>query len=314
MAFGVSLGFGVLGFGLLASAQTEPAVTGLAREARLYRQQGYEAQQAGEMEDAIAKYHKAIFLDPAYATAYNDLGVSYEALGQLERARQAYTQCLEVNPRHPSAYANLAMLSERQGKFDEALVYWQRRAELGDPGDLWTQKAQERVAELTGKRPTEVVTSLHPEQTPSANPSKPARPSAAPRPRASVPTTLTSPLSKSYPELEIEVGRLTNELAKVYYELGVAYTELRAYPRAIDAYEKSVALNPAYPQAHAHLGLLYKQVRNDPDKASRHLKTYLRLNPQAADREELEALLALMQRDQPTRSSTGSSAATWGIP
>ena len=202
---------------------------GLAKEACLYRQEGYEAQRAGDMDEAITNYHKAILLDPAYATAYNDLGVSYETLGQLERAKQAYTQCLEINPRHASASANLARLSEREGNFSE-------------------------------------------------------------------------------------VGRLTNELAETYYDLGVAYTELRAYSKAIDAYEKSVALNPASGQAYAHLGLLYKQVRHDPDKASRHLHTYLRLNPHAADREELEALLALMQRDQPTRSSTGSSAATWGVP
>ena len=215
---------------------------GLAREACLYRQEGYEAQRAGDMDEAITNYHKAILLDPAYATAYNDLGVSYEALGQLERAKQAYTRCLEINPRHASASANLARLSEREGTFDEAL-----------------------------------------------------------RSRASLPTTR-------------EVGRLTNELAETYYDLGVAYTELRAYSKAIDAYEKSVTLNPASGQAHAHLGLLYKQVRHDPDKASRHLHTYLRLNPHAADREELEALLALMQRDQPARSSTGSSAATWGVP
>ena len=227
----------------------------LAREACLYRQEGYEAQRAGDMDEAIANYQKAILLDPAYATAYNDLGVSYETLGQLERAKQAYTQCLKINPRHASASVNLARLSEQQGTFDGAL-----------------------------------------------------------RSRASLPTTRASPLSNSDPELESEVGRLTNELAKTYYDLGVAYTELRAYPKAIDAYEKSVALDPASPQAHAHLGLLYKQVRNDPDRASRHLHTYLRLNPHAADREELEALLALMQRDQPARSSTGSSAATWGIP
>ena len=224
-----------------------------------------------------------------YATAYNNLGMSYEMLGQPERAKEAYRQCLQINPRHPHAYVNLALLSERQGKFDDALAYWQRRAELGDPKDPWTQEAQKRAAELTRHR------------------------LVASRSRTSLPTSPAPPLSKSHPELQTEAERLTGELAKAYCNLGVPYTELRVYPKAIDAYEKSLALNPALPQAHAHLGLLYKQVRNDPDKASQHLQTYLRLNPHAADREELEALLALMQRDRP-RSATGSSAATWGMP
>lgn len=288
------LGLAWLSLGWMSAPQG-----GLSGEARAYRDEGLKAQQAGELHDAIAKYQKALLLDPAYATAYNDLGVSFEALGQLEQAKRAYLQCLDVNRRYPSAYANLAMLHERQGDFDTALMYWQRRAELGSADDPWTAKAKQRIGELLTKRPTEAVTVFSPEQS--------SLPPAPPKP---APALLE--IRKSSAELEIDVSRLTRELSTVYFDLGVAYTELQAYPKAIEAYEKAVALDPLHAQAHAHLGLLYKHVRNDADKATGHLQTYLQLNPQAKDREELESLLALMQRTQAKTSSVPSE--TWGKP
>lgn len=110
-----------------------------------------------------------------------------------------------------------------------------------------------------------------------------------------------------------DVGRLTQELSNTYFDLGVACTELKAYPNAINAFEKSLALNPLNAQAHAHLGLLYKHVQNDPEKASQHLQAYLQLNPNADDRQELEALIALLQRTQPSRTSSTPTSA-WGLP
>jgi len=47
-------------------------------EARLARRQGLKAQQAGQLDEAIIIYKKAITLDPLYVEPYNDLGVVYE--------------------------------------------------------------------------------------------------------------------------------------------------------------------------------------------------------------------------------------------
>lgn len=284
---------------------------GLSQEARAYREDGLKAQQSGDVHNAIAKYQKAVLLDPSYATAYNDLGISHEALGQLPEAKQAYLHCLDIDPQYVSAYTNLAMLHERQGDFGTALVYWQRRAEMGTPSDPWTGKAKERIAELMSKRSTEELTPLAAEQTSAG--SSPARRSlelpAAPRqvqPGAS--------LRKSSAELEIDVGRLSQELGKTYYDLGVAYTKLKAYPKAVAAFERALAHDPMHAQSHAHLGLLYKHVQNDPQKASRHLQTYLQLTPNATDREELEALIALLQRTQvPQHRPAMPDGSAWGL-
>lgn len=181
---------------------------GLAGEARHYWEEGRRAQQAGDIDGALVCYQKAVLLDPAYATAYDQVFAA---------------------PSQPPTF-----------------------------------------------------------EPPAALPPSAAAPALSAAPLPALPRPIMWP----------DASRLTHELSKAYFDLGVAYTELKAYAKAIQAFEKSLALNPRYAQAHAHLGLLYKHVRNDADRATRHLQTYLQLNPQARDREELESLLALMQRSQ----------------
>ena len=130
------------------ASKAEGATRGRSQEARVFRDQGYQAQQQGDFQTAIRYYEQAIQADPAYATPYNDLGAVYETLGQPEQAKEAYRVCLKANPSYPDAYANLAALYEAQGDTMTAASYWKRRAQLGSPDDPWTQKARQRWEEL----------------------------------------------------------------------------------------------------------------------------------------------------------------------
>ncbi|MDP3723228.1 MAG: tetratricopeptide repeat protein [Candidatus Omnitrophota bacterium] len=130
------------------ASKAEGATRGRSQEARVFRDQGYQAQQQGDFQTAIRYYEQAIQVDPAYATPYNDLGAVYETLGQPDKAKEAYRVCLKANPSYPDAYANLAALYEAQGDMMSAASYWKRRAQLGSPDDPWTQKARQRWEEL----------------------------------------------------------------------------------------------------------------------------------------------------------------------
>lgn len=294
---------------------------GLSQEARTYRQQGYEAQQGGRLDEAIASYRKAIFIDPSYAAPYNDLGIAYEALGQQENARTSYLKCVEINPHCLSAYANLAALAEQAGDLPQAIAYWTKRVQLGPPKDPWTEKAKQRLDRLTDRRSAGVLAQEQ-EQTPTEErerpPSSPV-PSATPSPwwrRLSPsprrpqppPTGEPAKLRETNAALQAEVARLTTanadlerrltsqtELARLYYEAGLAQTQAKAYPQAIAAFETSLALNPDNPEAHYHLGLLYQLARSDPEQAGAHLRAYLAMSPNGKNRNDVEALLGLMQ-------------------
>lgn len=126
----------------------EEELTTFQAQARIYRYQGLEAQNRGDLETAFTNYQKAVELDPAFAVGYNDLGVLYEASGAVERAEGSYLKAVKVDPYYLSAYTNLALLYENKRDLKNAAFYWKKRAQLGEPDDIWTIKAKARYDDI----------------------------------------------------------------------------------------------------------------------------------------------------------------------
>ena len=120
----------------------------LREEAVSYRTQGYEAQQRGDLAQAMSYYQKAEALDPAYPTPHNDAGVLLETQNRFEEAERSYQQAITLQPNYLEAHANLAILYERMGQQEKAIGHWMKRYELGDPSDPWTGRAEERLRAL----------------------------------------------------------------------------------------------------------------------------------------------------------------------
>lgn len=120
----------------------------LREEGVEYRRQGYEAQQRGDMAEALSWYQKAAALDPSYPTPHNDMGVILEQEGRVEDAERAYLEAVALNPEYREAHTNLALLYERMGQEKEAAAHWLKRYELGDPSDPWRAHAAERLEAL----------------------------------------------------------------------------------------------------------------------------------------------------------------------
>lgn len=123
------------------------AVT-LSEEAESYREKGYEAQERGDIDEAISWYQKAANLDPNYAAPHNDLGILFETKGWLDRAESEYQKALAIDPDYKKAYTNLALLYERKGELEKAAFYWMKRYKLGEPNDPWTYEARQRLEKL----------------------------------------------------------------------------------------------------------------------------------------------------------------------
>lgn len=133
---------------IFAQEKSLDTLSELQKQARAYRNQGFGLQRIGDLEGAMSLYQKAIELDPAYAVAYNDLGIIYEAKGDLEKAEQNYLKAITVDPDYLSAYSNLALLYENKRELNKAILYWEKRAELGSDDDPWTEKARQRLNDI----------------------------------------------------------------------------------------------------------------------------------------------------------------------
>lgn len=152
--------FILLVFPIFLSAQgaDEENLTALQKQARMYRRQGLEMQDVGNLYTAMTLYQKARELDPAYAVVYNDLGIIYEAKGLIDLAEENYLKSIEIDPMYLSTYSNLALLYENKRDLEKAAFYWEKRAQLGSLNDPWKEKARQRLADIRlvlSKRPVE---------------------------------------------------------------------------------------------------------------------------------------------------------------
>ena len=120
----------------------------LARDAKVYRDQGYRLQSMGDLQGALMHYQKAYEMDPDFVEVANDIGVVYEALGDEERALEMYRQAVEIDPNYLGAYTNLAFLYEKRGDVQNAVKYWTKRYELGRKGDYWWEVSRQHLLKL----------------------------------------------------------------------------------------------------------------------------------------------------------------------
>jgi len=128
------------------SAQDLPSIK---KEAQLYRDKGYQLQQAGNLKEALVYYQKAVQLNPSLYQVYNDMGVILESLGEKEKAIKMYKKALEINPSYLPPYSNLALLYEEMDDIPNATFYWKKRYLLGkDARDKWWIKAAQHLAKL----------------------------------------------------------------------------------------------------------------------------------------------------------------------
>ena len=104
-----------------------------------------------------------------------------------------------------------------------------------------------------------------------------------------------SSAAKKIEDLECEVHllkeRAHSEKAVYYYNLGVAFAKAQLYEEAIKAHEQSLQLHYDNPEAYYNLGLLYEKVSKEPEKAILYYRKYLRLHPDAQDKERVQKII-----------------------
>ena len=72
--------------------------------AHRFFERGKEADQRGDINQAIANYTRAITLHPQYADAYYNRGLAYDDKGEYDLAVADFDAALHINPQHVDAY------------------------------------------------------------------------------------------------------------------------------------------------------------------------------------------------------------------
>jgi Tfp pilus assembly protein PilF len=102
------------------AAVTSAAALRIPDNARKPFEQGMNAWQKKDYQQAANKFEKAVAAYPEYDTAYNNLGVMYAHLGQNDKALAAFRRAVELNDKNADADRNLARMLIRQKDFPHA--------------------------------------------------------------------------------------------------------------------------------------------------------------------------------------------------
>lgn len=83
-------------------------------------EQGIQAHNAQQYEQAVELYHRVLAQDPGHPVAHYNLGQIYTVQGQPTKAQWEYEAVLRTDPSHLDATLNLGVALYRQRKFQEA--------------------------------------------------------------------------------------------------------------------------------------------------------------------------------------------------
>jgi len=85
----------------------------------------------GNREEAIARYRKALALDPYMADARGNLAAAYCGSGKMEDGIREFRKALEINPNYALVRAGLARAYFTRGAYREAIEQCDRAMEQG---------------------------------------------------------------------------------------------------------------------------------------------------------------------------------------
>ncbi|PSB41643.1 prenyltransferase [Cyanosarcina cf. burmensis CCALA 770] len=105
-------------------------------EAEAWFNQGVRQALAGDFEEAIATYDKALNINPNNDLAWFGRGVALEKLGQYEEALATYDKALNINPNNNLAWFGRGVALVNLGRVEEAIATYDKALDINPNNDL----------------------------------------------------------------------------------------------------------------------------------------------------------------------------------
>ncbi len=95
--------------------------------------------QKGKLDEAIAEYRKALAIEPNFDKAHVNLGAALMQKGELDEAIAHFQKALAISPRVAGARGSLAIALANKGRLTEAIAQFQKILET-DPDNVEVRK------------------------------------------------------------------------------------------------------------------------------------------------------------------------------
>ena len=187
-----------------------------------YLQDGFKAEERGDLDDAIRYYSNVIELNPTGShftfIAYSSRGYTYGSQGKPDKAIEDYTRAIELEPNSALAYSNRGAAYQKQGNLEQAIEDCTSAIELKPNNDqAYKNRGGAYYEQGNLEQAIEDFTSAM---------------------------------------------ELKPDSALAYYNRGVAYHKQGNLEQAIEDYTSAIELNPDNDQAYNNRGTTYQNQGN----------------------------------------------------
>ena len=100
------------------------------KKALKYYDQGITYSRAGEYENAVVAYRKAVKKDKNFAFAWDNLGLTYRKLGNYKQAIKAYKKSLKLDPKGKVPLMNLPIAQSYLKQYKDAIGSYEKFIEI----------------------------------------------------------------------------------------------------------------------------------------------------------------------------------------
>ena len=229
--------------------------------------QGVDAYNHGEFEQAADFYQQAMERNRHYAPNHHALGLALVRIGRYHDAAAEFEETLKIDPRHPEAHYDLGIVYPIFKQFDKAQFHYTQYLKI-NPDAPDTAQVQGWIEKLQVQKKTLGTTpeiALYNEGVELYSQGK------------------FEQAAKSY-EKALELKPAMEDALR---GLGLALIQLKLYPRAHEVLQKARKIDTANPENYYSLGVLHTLL-GDPVSAVVSYEKYLKLYPTAPDREKVE--------------------------
>jgi protein O-mannosyl-transferase len=235
--------------------QTQSAAPPVPQEAQALLQSGVQAENARDLDGAIASFRKAADLAPTSAIVFFRLGDAYMKKGDYSAAIPPLKHAAELNPDAPPVQQMLGFALLAAGYAAEAIPHLDKVHEYGALG----------IAQLQTGQPVEAVANL--QAALAKDPNDPDLLYYLSRAGALLSSQSLDKLLATFPDSP-----------RAHQAKGQTLYEMKLYPDSIKEYQQALALRLDLPGLHLELGQVYA-ANSDWPKAEEQFQLEAKLQP-----------------------------------
>jgi tetratricopeptide (TPR) repeat protein len=202
--------------------------------------------QKGRVDEATARFQKALAIKPDYAEAQYNLGLVSFKLGRMDEAITQYQKALAIKPDYTDAFYNLCLSFSKQGRLDEAISYYQQALQI-NPDFLDAHIGLGNILLQTGRVDDAII---HFQEALEINPDL-----AEACCNLGVALSQKGRVDEAIAHFQRAL-QIKPDYADAFYNLGFSYRQQGRLDEAIANYQKALQIEPANPKALNNLAWL----------------------------------------------------------